>query len=184
MSGDDHILELVARGDVRAGATEALRTLGPSILRYLRSVLRDEADAADAFSDFAEALWSGLPGFRAEASLRTWAYRIAWTCARDLREEAWRRRGRRLTTSEASVIAAEIRTSSAAAYEEKRQGLEKLRAGLSVEEQSLIALRIDQQLSWEEIGAILEEPAPRLTKRFERLKARLAKMAKEQGLLK
>src|ERR671928_150340 len=80
--------ELVAAGDVAAAATEALRALGPEILRFLRSVLRDEEDAADAFSHFAENLWKGLPSFRGQASLRTWAFRIAWNSAMNLRSDA------------------------------------------------------------------------------------------------
>lgn len=187
MFDEAHILTAVA-SDPRAAAGEAIRGLGPAILRYLRALLRDEDDAADAFSAWAEALWKNLPDFRREASLRTWAYRIAWSCARSLRDEAWRKRGRPLATGEASLLAAEVRTKSALAYELKRQALDELRATLSQEDQSLLVLRIDQELSWAEIAHVLAtegapvEPAA-LMKRFERLKARLAKLAKERGLL-
>jgi RNA polymerase sigma-70 factor (ECF subfamily) len=97
--GDD-VQELEARvralreaGELAAAATAAIRGLGPSVLRYLRSLLRDEDDAAEAFSRFAENLWTGLPGFRGQASVRTWAYRLAWSAAQDLRDGAWKRRG-------------------------------------------------------------------------------------------
>jgi RNA polymerase sigma-70 factor (ECF subfamily) len=151
-------------------------------------LLRDETDAADAFSEFAETLWTSLPGFRGEASLRTWAYRVAWTAARRVRDEAWRRRGRRLNTSEASAIADEVRTSSADTIERERRGLDTLRATLSLDEQSLLVLRIDQELSWAEIAEILSETGKRvqpaaIAKRYERLKERLRMLAKEQGLL-
>jgi RNA polymerase sigma-70 factor (ECF subfamily) len=72
--------------------------------------------------------------------------------------------------------------------ERQRQVLDKLRESLDVEEVSLLALRIDQKLSWAEIADVAAadgQPveAAALMKRFERLKARLAKMAKDQGLI-
>jgi RNA polymerase sigma-70 factor (ECF subfamily) len=72
--------------------------------------------------------------------------------------------------------------------ERQRQALEKLRQSLSTEEQSLLVLRIDQGLPWNEIAEVLVldgkqvEPAT-LMKRFERLKERLARLAREQGLV-
>jgi len=185
---DERIRQLIASGESRIAATEAIRNLAGPILRYLRSLLRDEDDAAEAFSQFAETLWASLPGFRGEASLRTWAYRLAWTAARNIRDEAWRRRGRRLNTSEASAIAEEVRTSSAETIERERRGLDSLRATLSLQEQSLLVLRIDQGLSWGEIAEILSaagkpvQPAT-LAKRYERLKQRLRSLARKQGLL-
>src|SRR3954469_16299817 len=154
---DARIRELIVKGDFRAAASDAIRGLGRPILRYLRSLLRDETEAAEAFSQFAESLWTGLPGFRGEASLRTWAYRIAWNAARDLRDQAWRRRGRRLTTGEASALAEEVRTSSTERIERERRALDELRSTLSLEQQSLLVLRIDQELSWAEIAEILSE---------------------------
>jgi RNA polymerase sigma-70 factor (ECF subfamily) len=48
-------------------------------------------------------------------------------------------------------------------------------------------LRIDQRLAWEEVAAVMSaDGAPieagALRKRFERLKARLAKLAQDEGL--
>lgn len=174
--------------DAAAGATEALRSLGPPVLRYLRSLLRDEALASDAFSAFAEHLWRGLAAFRGEATLRGWAFRLAHHAALDVRDEAWRRRGRRLATAEVSRIADEVRTRTAVRVEQRRQALDRLREALSVEERSLLALRVDQGLPWNEIAEVLAaegdhvEPGA-LMKRFERLKERLARMAREQGLV-
>jgi RNA polymerase sigma-70 factor (ECF subfamily) len=183
----ERIQALVRDGDVSQAATEALRSLGPEILRFLRSVLRDEEDAADAFSIFAENLWKGLAGFRGASSLRTWAFRIAWNAALTMRNDAWHRRGRRFETGEASQLAEEIRTKTVVRVERQRSALEKLRDRLSAEDQSLLSLRLDRQFSWEEIAEILSsEGAPvqalTLMKRFERLKKRLAEMVREEGL--
>ncbi len=185
---EERVKELLAGGDRRAAATLALREYGPKILGYLQVVLRDEADAADAFSIFAENLWRGLETWRGEASLRTWAYKLAWNAALNLRDEAWRRHGRRFRPSEASAIADEIRTKTVIRVERQRAHLAALRAELTDEEQTLLVLRVDQGLAWEEIAEVLATPGARpdtatLRKRFERLKERLARLARSRGLV-
>jgi RNA polymerase sigma-70 factor (ECF subfamily) len=182
------IRELLAADDRPAAATAAIQEFGPPVLRYLRSLLRDEDDASDAFSVFAENVWRGLPTWRGDGSLKAWAFRLAWNGAMNLKNEAWRRRGRRFFSGEASALAEEIRTRSHVKVERQRNALDKLRESLDAEEISLLTLRIDQKLSWAEIADVAAadgqpvEPAA-LMKRFERLKVRLAKMAKDQGLI-
>ena len=182
------VRELLAREDRPGAATAAIQDLGPPVLRYLRSLLRDEDDASDAFSIFAENVWRGLPTWRGEGSLKAWCFRLAWNAATNLRNEAWRRRGRRFFSGEASALAEEVRTRSHVKVERQRQALDKLRESLEVDDASLLALRIDQKLSWAEIAEVVSsdgvrvEPAA-LMKRFERLKGRLARMAKDQGLI-
>lgn len=178
----------VGLGDLSGAATAAIQELGPSILGYLRSVLRDETDAAEAFSRFAEDLWRGVGGWRGDSSLRTWAYKIAWCAAMDVRTSAWKRRARRLESTEASRLAEDVRTRSVVRDERRRLVLDRIRADLSPEEQSLLFLRIDQELEWAEIAEVLSTPEARvepaaLRKRFERLKEKLARMAREEGLL-
>lgn len=185
---DERVRQLIAAGDLRGAATEAIRGHGPQVLQVLRAMLRDEAEARDAFSQFAENLWKGLGTFRGEASFKTWALRLACNAARNQRDEAWRRRGRRLATGEASALAEEVRTRSVVRVERQRQALDRLRQSLSVEEQSLLVLRLDQGLSWSEVAEVLaEEGSPvepaALMKRYERIKERLGKLARDQGLV-
>jgi RNA polymerase sigma-70 factor (ECF subfamily) len=185
---DEVIRARIAEADHRGAATEALRAYGPKILGYLQAVLRDEADAADAFSIFAEHLWRGLPTWRGQSSLRTWAFKLAWNAALNLKDEAWRRRGRRFKTGEASRLAEEIRTRTAVKVERQKQALDALRAELTEEEQTLLVLRIDQQLSWDDIAEVMGDDAgpcdpAALRKRFERLKEKLTRLARERGLV-
>ncbi|HYG70064.1 MAG TPA: sigma-70 family RNA polymerase sigma factor [Anaeromyxobacteraceae bacterium] len=186
---EQRIQQLLAQGDLRAAATEAIRGLGPVVLRYLGSVLHDEADVTEAFGCFAESLWRGLPSYQHRASFRTWALRLAWNCALDVRNEAWRRRGRPFQTGEMSALAAELQTTSSTREAQHRVALDRLRAALTPEERALLALRVDQELSWQEVAEVLSPHggvplAPStLMKRFERLKERLGRLAREQGLL-
>ncbi len=188
MNLDGDVKGLMATGDDGAAATLVVETLGPAILRYLRSMLRVEEDAADAFSQWAENVWRGLEAFRFESSLKTWAYRLAWNVATNLRNEAWRKHGERLRTGMASALAESIRTRSALVVERQRQALDELRAALPDEDRSLLVLRLDQGLSWNEVADVLAgEGTPidagTLMKRFERIKTKLGKLAKERGLL-
>jgi RNA polymerase sigma-70 factor (ECF subfamily) len=185
---EESIRRMVAAGDARGAATEAIRAYGPQILRYLRSVLNDEDDAREAFSQFAENLWRGIADFRGTAPVRIWAYRIAWNVSCDIRKQPWNTRRRRLSTGEASRLAATIATSSDERFEQRRRALAELRETLSPEDRALASLRIDQGFSWEECAEALSVDgrivkANTLTKRFERIKERLGRAAKKKGLL-
>lgn len=189
MEVEERIRALLAGNQLREAATVAIQELGPRILRYLRATLRDEADAQEAFSEFAERLWRGIGSFEGRASFQTWALRLACNTALSLRAEAWRRHGRRFETGEASALAARVTTATALRVEERRTALDHLRDALTLDEQTLLVLRVDQGLSWAEVAEVLatdDGTAPSvatLTKRYERLRERLAKLASEEGLL-
>jgi RNA polymerase sigma-70 factor (ECF subfamily) len=184
---EDHVQARLRAGELHDAATVAIRELGPAVARYLRGMLRAEADAADAFSDWAESLWAGIGSFEGRSSFRTWAFRLAFNAALDLSDRAHRKRERRLATSEASLLAAEVR-STAFTHERRRRRLDELRAELTADEQTLLFLRVDQQLPWDDVAAVLStestpvDPAA-VRKRFERLKERLRKLARDRGLI-
>jgi len=178
--------ELLACGDMKQAATEAIRGYGPALLRFLRGLLGSGAEAEEVFARTSERIWRGLPEFRGEAAVRTWCFRLAWSAAADFRKEAWGARRRRLDTGEAAELAAAEGTATWLRHERLRLSLATLRAGLTLEEQGLLQLRIDQQLSWAECAGVMsvERPAPpveTLMKRFERIKAKLRALAAEAG---
>ena len=184
---EEAIRGLLSEGRPDEAATLAIRSFGPQVLRYIQSVVGNEDDAREAFSQFAENLWRGLPDFEGRAPFRIWAYRIAWNAACDLRKQPWRARGRRLSTAAASRIAAQVATTGDR-LERRRRDLLALRESLSLEDRALAALRIDQGLSWAECAAALsvdgqEVKVNTVTKRFERIKERLGRLAKKKGLL-
>jgi RNA polymerase sigma-70 factor (ECF subfamily) len=176
---DGRVRKLLDADACADAATEVVRALGPAVLRYLRTLLRNDADANDAASCWAESVWSGLPDFRGDASLRTWALRLAYRAALAVVDGAWRRRARPFATGEASRLAATLRTASAVRVERQRRKLDAVVATLTPEQQTLLSLRVDQDLSWDEIADVLSTDARRpdpktLAKRYERLKERLA----------
>jgi len=186
---EPRILALLDAGDLSGAATEALRGYGPQVLGYLTAVLRNEDDANDVFSQFAEDLWRGLPGFRRESAVRTWAFRLAWHAASRYARDPYRKRHRPILSTEASKIAEEIRsTMSTFAPGGRADKLVKLRDSLDPEEQTLLILRVDKAMPWEDVAEVLGadgdpvSPAA-LRKRFERLKEKLGRLAREQGLI-
>jgi RNA polymerase sigma-70 factor (ECF subfamily) len=181
------VLDLLARGEEKEALTVALRSLGPEVLGYLENVLGDPDDARDVFQQLAEDLWTWLPAYRG-GSLRAAAYRIAWHAAARFRREAWRRRRERMRTTMASRIAASITSPESRLATSPRDRLERLRAALDPEERTLLILRLDRELSWAEVAEVLTRDgdpvdAAAVRKRFERVKDKLGKLAKDEGLL-
>jgi RNA polymerase sigma-70 factor, ECF subfamily len=187
MSPDEQVAALLGQGEVDAAATLALQTFGPALLGYLASLL-DEDDARDVFSLLAEDAWCGLPGFRFECSLRAWLFRLAWHAANRFLRDPWRRRVEPLPSSAASRLAASVVAGASQLPGGRRDTLRALRRRLPPEDQTLLVLRVDKELEWNEVASVLAEageavePAA-LRKRFERLKDRLAALAREEGLL-
>jgi RNA polymerase sigma-70 factor (ECF subfamily) len=186
MDAGDRVFALLAAGDGAGAATAAIESHGPGVFRLL-STLLDGDDVHDAYALWAEDVWRGLPGFRRECSLRAWAYRLARNAACRLRRDPYRVRGQRLASTAASRLAASVAASTVATGS-RREGLRRLRASLDPDDQTLLSLRIDRELEWEEIAAVMASEgeavaAPALRKRFERLKDRLKELARDEGLL-
>ena len=182
------VAEAVTHGDYEAAATAVIQGYGPQVLGYLRSVVRDDEEAEDAFAVFAENVWRGLPSWERRASVRVWAYSVAWNAATRVFRDPWLRRRRELPPSAASCLVAEVMSTSRRDQERRRSALEQLRGSLGPEEQSLLVLRVDRGLSWGEVAQAMgaaDDHSGRaaLRKRFERLKERLAADAKARGLL-
>ena len=173
------VVGAIDRGNVDEAASLAIRKYGPQIFGYLAAMLGDEDEAADAFAEFSERVWRALPGFRRAASLRTWAYRVAWSCAQDALRDPFRRRAHTLSTAARSRLAAPHSSCPAWRRSSAQQQLIALRRHLRPCEQTLLVLRLDRGLSWREVAAVLADgdaPPPSeaaLRKRFEALKDKL-----------
>ncbi len=185
---EQRIATALAQQDISGAATAAIRGYGPQILGYLRALIRDPEDASEVFSQFAEDLWKGLGGFRGECTVRVWAYKLAWHAASRFARDPYRRRRERLGTTMASRLAESVLSTAEGSQDRRSAEVERLRQRLAPEEQTLLVLRVDRRLSWRDVAEVMaEEGAPvdeaTLRKRFERLRAKLARLAREEGLL-
>lgn len=91
----DEQLAALARDGSEAAFAALMRRYEAPIYGYLGRMLRNKADADDAFQDTFLKVYANLDRFRASGRFRPWLYRIATNCCLDL----LRRRKRRRTVS-------------------------------------------------------------------------------------
>jgi RNA polymerase sigma-70 factor (ECF subfamily) len=169
-------------GDLAQAATLALEGYGPEILGYLAAISSNIDDAGETFSDFSEDLWRGLPEFRWQSTFRTWAYVLARHAMH--RKNRGKRRHLPLSAAPISQIEQQVRDKTLAHLRtEVKDRFVALRASLPPDDQTLLVLRVDRDMSWDDIALVLNKKAPTLRKRFERVKERLRAMAEKEGLL-
>jgi RNA polymerase sigma-70 factor (ECF subfamily) len=189
------IRERVAANDLQAAATAALELYGAEIFGFLHALSRDDDLAAEAFSGFSEDLWKGLPGFRWDASLRTWSYALARNALHRLRRDPRRRARHNVplsAASQAQQLAEQVRSQTLPFLKtEVKDEVRRLRESLDPDDHALLVLRIDRKLSWRDIARAmpgddevdLDKRAATLRKRFERAKQMLRELAARRGLL-
>ncbi|WP_309890273.1 sigma-70 family RNA polymerase sigma factor [Archangium sp.] len=188
---EQRIREFCLRGETGHAVQTALEGYGPEFMRLLGSILHDREQARDAYSALTEHLLMDLPTFRWDCSFRTWAYQvarhiayrmIASPAARKLpvslgalRDEAHRER---------SLTKPWLQSTVKARFRE-------LREQLSPHEQAILAFRLDQRMSWQEVARAMAGPedvlspgaldrrAAVLRQQFQRIKERLRELARE-----
>lgn len=186
---------LCEAGDIGGAVERTLQGYGREILRLMHSVLHQPEAARDAFSVFSESLLKGLPGFRWESSLRTWAYRLARNaCYQVLHAPSMREQPMSLSALPDEALHPRSETNPWQRTSVKER-FRELREKLRPEERMLLMLRVDQRLPWMEIARVMGEPgeendnaararrAAALRQQFQRLKAHLRELAVKEGLL-
>jgi RNA polymerase sigma-70 factor (ECF subfamily) len=190
------IQQACSQGDIERAATLALDVYGREVLGFLIARLGEQG-GHDVFSDLLEDFWRGLPGFQWRSSLRSWLYTLARHAISRHGRSARRRRDVPFQSSGAFSEAAQRVRSETAAYLRTpvKSRFRELRARLSDDEQTLLMLRIDRNLSWRELAAVmtdyeteqseddLDRIAARMRQRFQSAKERLRQMAQAEGLL-
>jgi RNA polymerase sigma-70 factor (ECF subfamily) len=182
---------LIERGELERATERVLRAYGGELARWLCSILPVEADAQEAFSRMSEELWKSLPRFDGRCSVRTWCYMLARHAASRVRANP--RNDRELLVSQIpSIQHAMTDAWSTSLVEAKRvrDVYAEIRSTLDDDDQTLLALRVDRDLSWREIAIVLlgedaaadevDKKAASLRKQFERVKERLKQLAAER----
>jgi RNA polymerase sigma-70 factor (ECF subfamily) len=189
-------------GDLTSAAQQIVRDYGPELLGFLISRTRDDAEANEVFAVFCEDLWRGLHGFAWRSTARAWAYALARHAhvRHGLAKSRHQQRNVPLSrTPELETVAQQVRTTTAVYRQtEVKNQIRALREQLPLEDQSILILRIDKELSWRVVALVMSGPddssssptpdevereAARMRKRFQLAKEALRVLAREAGLL-
>lgn len=184
-------------GDYGAATTTAIQAFGQEVFAFLVSRERAEDRASEIFAEACEDLWKSMATFQWRCSMRTWFYRLARNAAVRYGKRPVNQAARRMRMSQISEIVDRVRSRSLVHLRsEVKDEFQKLREKLSPEDQALLVLRIDRQLSWNDIARVMSEDvsedisddelgkaSARMRQRFQKLKARLRVLAQEHGLL-
>jgi len=176
-------------GDHREAMDRAVRRYGPELLGYMISVLRSEDWARDVFARMLEDLWKGFERFQWRSSFRTWAYQAARNAV--VKAKTRDRRPVRLDTEDMAALEAPVKSTTLPHLRtENKEWLAALRAGLDPDDQTLLTLRVDRKMAWNDVALVLlgdeahddlERAAATVRKRFDRLKRRLRDAARERA---
>ena len=175
---EDHVLMLAwVGGDAAAFEVLYQRHRGP-LFRFLLGQLRDRPLAEELYQDVWQKVIGARAGWEPDAAFSTWLYRIAHNRLND----HWRAQRHRPP----APVDAELRTAaladpddpeSLAEASEQQQRLQQALAELPEEQREAVLLRLQQELSLEEIGAITgvgrETVKSRLRYALDKLRARL-----------
>lgn len=147
------------RGELKEAATAAIEGFGPEVLGFLAAVMKDEPAAGEVFTQLCEELWARIGSFSGETSFRAWLYSLAWTGWQRLRREPNFRKTVSLPEHDESGAEPPFRTlelpRTGSALEEQAA---RLRKTLAPEDHALLILRIDRQMSWDDIAVAMLAP--------------------------
>lgn len=178
-------------GSMQQAATAALEGYGDEVLGFVLAAVRNESDAAEIFSDLSEDLWRGIANFAWRSSFRTWLYVLArHATARHMRAPH-RRPERNAPTAELVDVVERVRSRTLIHQRtEVKDAVAELRASLSEEDQTLLILRVDRRMAWNDIAMViagedadLKRESARLRKRFQLVKDDLRKRCRAAGIL-
>lgn len=193
------IRAFVEAGERDEAAAAAIRLYGAELFGFLLAIHgHDEEAASDVFSTLCVQIWRGLERFRWKSSLRTWAYAAARNASSTYHRDRQRRTRRMVPLSACPAVAeleARVRTETLSYLRSDRKDeIRRLRDELPEEDRTLLILRVDRELAWQELAAIFlgdaETSSPediaresaRLRKRFQLVKQRLLAIGTQRGL--
>lgn len=187
------------RRDYSDAATLTIASYGEEILAFLIARLRNPASGEDVYGAFVEKLWRGLPAFEWRSSIRSWAYRLARNAANDHATSPHNRPRHNLALTQQPALLQLVdrarTTTRAYLRTEVKDRVRDLRDQLPPDDQMLLFLRVDRDMTWRDLalamadgaepldGEALDKEASRLRKRFERVKDRIRELAEAEGLL-
>lgn len=181
----DELARAAAGGD-EAAFGELVRLFEKKVYNLALRMCGSPEDAADAAQEAFLAAWKGLPNFRGEAGFSTWLYRLTSNAAIDHLRRTKRQRGEASLDDEALRLDAVDDTPSPQALAEGEELRAAVLSGLSQlsdDHRQALTLRELQELSYEEIAAVLEIDLGTVKSRISRARSALRKILIKNGNL-
>ena len=150
---DSELVRLAKQGDRDALDTLCARHVS-SVFRVCVGILGDDDQAADATQDCFVKAVRALPRFRGDASFKTWLLTIAGNEAKGVFRKR-KRRAEQALESAGPLPSDEPEASDVAALNQEVEHARTVLATLPDKQRLAVTLRIDEGLSFREIGEII-----------------------------
>lgn len=180
MKDQEKIIARARRGDADA-FEQLVVAYRDQVFRLALRMCGSEADADEVAQEAFLSAWKALPNFRGKSQFSTWLYQLTTHAAIDL----MRREKRQIAADITEVSAADPAPSpqQQAEQSEQREIVRDAILQLAPEQREVVVLRFMEELSYEEIGAVLKLPSGTVKSRLNRAKAQLKEILSKSGNL-
>ena len=181
MKDQENIIARARRGDADA-FEQLVVAYRDQVFRLALRMCGNEADADEVAQEAFLSAWKALPNFRGDSRFSTWLYQLTSHAAIDL----MRRKKRQIAAEDITEVSAPDPApgpQQQAEQSETRQAVRDAMAQLSPEYRQIVVLRFLQELSYEEIGAVLKLPPGTVKSRLNRAKSQLKDILSKRGNL-
>lgn len=181
MKDQEKIIARARRGDADA-FEQLVVAYRDQVFRLALRMCGSEADADEVAQEALLSAWKALPNFRGESQFSTWLYQLTTHAAIDL----MRREKRQIAAADITEVNAADPAPSPQQQAEQSEQREIVRDAilqLAPEQREVVVLRFMEELSYEEIGAVLKLPPGTVKSRLNRAKAQLKEILSKSGNL-
>jgi len=186
LSAEEAVFVTRLQANEDAAYDELVRTFSPSMFHVAYRMLGDSAEASDAVQEIFLKVFRNIGGFKGEAALKTWMFRIAFSEILN-RLRWWKRRYRFATMSlddnpNGNGVAPGYKVASPGPTpeevlqsKEQEAAIQQALARLSSQHRSIIVLRDIEGFSYNEIADVLGVSIGTVKSRLARARADLKK---------
>jgi RNA polymerase sigma-70 factor (ECF subfamily) len=186
LSAEEALFVARLQANEDAAYDELVRTYSASIFHVAYRMLGDAAEASDAVQEIFLKVFRNISGFKGEAALKTWIFRVAFSEILN-RLRWWKRRHRFATMSldaepngngagpTHSVASPNPTPEEALQSKEQENAIQQALGRLSKEHRSIIVLRDIEGFSYNEIADVLGVSIGTVKSRLARARADLKK---------
>ena len=175
---EKHMIRLAADGDM-AAFEQLVTTHQPAIYRLALRMTGNPEDAADMTQEAFLRAWRGLGSFQADSSLSTWLFRLTSNVCIDFLRAA-----RRHLVVPISGLDADGEEYTLDAPDPAKLPEEELRAAMDLlapEQRLILSLRVENDLSYTDIAAVLGVREGTVKSRLARARDQLRKKLSQSG---